>query len=89
MYFLSMKTEPVTRMSGRNDKCLAQKPDINRCIRSNCDRLAQKPDIDRCIRSNCDRLAQKPDIYRCIRSNCDRLDFYAGIQIMQGRGWET
>ena len=72
MYFLSMKTEPVTRMSGRNDKCLAQKPDINRCIRSNCD-----------------RLAQKPDIYRCIRSNCDRLDFYAGIQIMQGRGWET
>ena len=72
MYFLSMKTEPVTRMSGRNDKCLAQKPDINRYIRSNCD-----------------RLAQKPDIYRCIRSNCDRLDFYAGIQIMQGRGWET
>ena len=72
MYFLSMKTEPVTRMSGRNDKCLAQKPDINRCIRSNCD-----------------RLAQKPDIYRCIRSNCDRLDFYAGMQIMQGRGWET
>ena len=55
MYFLSMKTEPVTRMSGRNDKCLAQKPDINRCI----------------------------------RSNCDRLDFYAGMQIMQGRGWET